>query len=136
MKLRLFSSSTLRGEIIHEMYIPLKKRLIKPGPFILFSLIEVTIMTITKAHLINSIFEHCGLQKQESVLVMESLLEIIKHALESGEDVLISGFGKFCVKNKNSRKGRNPQTGEDVILRKRRVVTFKHSGVLRKEMNG
>jgi integration host factor subunit alpha len=118
------------------MDISLKRRLIKPGPLILFSLIEVTIMTITKADLINSIFEHCGLQKQESVLIMESLLEIIKHTLESGEDVLVSGFGKFCVKNKNSRKGRNPQTGKDAMLRRRRVVTFKHSGVLRKEMNG
>jgi integration host factor subunit alpha len=64
------------------------------------------------------------------------LLEIIKSTLESGEDVLISGFGKFEVKEKNARRGRNPQTGSDLMLGARRVVIFKCSGVLREKMNG
>jgi integration host factor subunit alpha len=64
------------------------------------------------------------------------LLEIIKGTLEKSEDVLISGFGKFCVKNKKQRRGRNPATGDDLLLRERRVVTFKCSGKLRKKING
>jgi integration host factor subunit alpha len=93
-------------------------------------------MPITKANLIDSIYNNLDLQKQESRIIVESLLEIIKHTLESGEDVLISGFGKFCVKDKNKRRGRNPQTGNSVMLDARRVVTFKCSGVLRENMNG
>jgi len=68
--------------------------------------------------------------------VVDSLLEIIKNALEDGEDVLISGFGKFCVKDKRKRRGRNPQTGQDLLLDERRVVTFTCSGVLRDKING
>ncbi|BBO77925.1 hypothetical protein DSCW_53420 [Desulfosarcina widdelii] len=67
---------------------------------------------------------------------METLLEIIKSTLESGDDVLVSGFGKFCVKHKWARKGRNPATGESAILPARRVVTFKCSGQLRAKVNG
>jgi len=66
----------------------------------------------------------------------ESLQEIIKQTLESGEDVLISGFGKFCVREKKKRPGRNPQTGENVIIDARRVVTFQCSELLRGEING
>jgi len=68
--------------------------------------------------------------------VVESLIEIIKKTLESGEDVLISGFGKFCVKGKRERRGRNPQTGNDLMLGERRVVTFKCSGRLKNKING
>jgi len=68
--------------------------------------------------------------------VVESLVETIKNTLANGEDVLISGFGKFCVKEKRERRGRNPQTGEDLMLGERRVVTFRCSGVLRKKLNG
>ena len=93
-------------------------------------------MTITKADLMNALYENCELQRQKSVQVVESLTEIIKHTLESGEDVLISGFGKFSVRDKSKRKGRNPQTGEDAILRERRVVTFKTSPALREKING
>ena len=93
-------------------------------------------MPITKADIINSIYHNLDLQKQESTIIVESLLEIIKRTLESGEDVLISGFGKFCVKDKKERKGRNPQTASDMKLRARRVVTFKCSGVLRDRVNG
>lgn len=93
-------------------------------------------MTLTKANLIDSVYNELNFQKQKSTSAIESILEIIKHTLESGEDVLISGFGKFCVKDKNKRKGRNPQTASDMKLRARRVVTFKCSGVLRDRVNG
>jgi integration host factor subunit alpha len=92
-------------------------------------------MPITKANLIDSIYNNLDLQKQESRIIVESLLEIIKHTLESGEDVLISGFGKFCVKDKKERTGRNPQTASDMKLRERKVVTFKYSRTLREYLN-
>ncbi|UCF73844.1 MAG: integration host factor subunit alpha [Deltaproteobacteria bacterium] len=92
-------------------------------------------MTLTKADLIDSIYNQLNLPKTKSAELVESLLEIIKKALENGEDVLISGFGKFCVKDKRKRRGRNPQTGEDLMLGERRVVTFKCSGVLRSKIN-
>ena len=93
-------------------------------------------MSITKADIIDSIYKNSDLKKEESTFAVESLLEIIKQTLESGEDLLISGFGKFSVKGKNKRRGRNPQTGNGLILDARRVVTFKCSGVLREKMNG
>lgn len=93
-------------------------------------------MALTKANLIDSVYNELNFQKQKSTSAIESILEIIKHTLESGEDVLISGFGKFCVKDKNKRKGRNPKTASDMELRERRVVTFKCSGVLRDRVNG
>jgi integration host factor subunit alpha len=68
-------------------------------------------MILTKAGLINSMYNQVGLSKTRSAQVVESLLEIIKRTLENGEDVLIIGFGKFCVKEKGKRRGRNPQTG-------------------------
>ncbi len=68
--------------------------------------------------------------------MIEILLKIMKRTLESGEDVLVSGFGKFCVKTKHERRGRNPATGEDMMLEPRRVVTFKCSGKLRDKING
>ncbi len=92
-------------------------------------------MTLTKSDIVASIHE-LGLTKKKSVEVIESLLEIIKRSLESSEDVLISGFGKFCVKNKAKRRGRNPATGEDLMLRDRKVVTFKCSGKLRHKIDG
>ena len=92
-------------------------------------------MPITKADIINSIYNNLDLQKQESTIIVESLLEIMKRTLESGEDVLISGFGKFCVKDKTKRKGRNPQTGNSLMLDARRVVTFRCSRTLRENLN-
>ena len=92
-------------------------------------------MTTTKAHLIDSVYTHSNLQKQKSILIVDSLLEIIKSALASGEDVMVTGFGKFIVNKKDSRKGRNPQTGSDLQLDARRVVIFKCSGILRKKLN-
>jgi len=92
-------------------------------------------MALTKSEIVASV-HNLGLTKKKSVEVIESLLEIIKRSLESSEDVLISGFGKFCVKDKATRRGRNPATGEDMILRGRRVVTFKCSGKLRNKIDG
>ena len=93
-------------------------------------------MTLTKAKQIYSISDQIGFPKNRSSEIVETLLEIIKKSLESGEDVLISNFGKFCVREKTARKGRNPTTGEDMILKSRRVVTFRWSGELRKKING
>ena len=92
-------------------------------------------MALTKSEIVASV-HNLGLTKKKSVEVIESLLEIIKRSLESSEDVLISGFGKFCVKDKAKRKGRNPATGEDLMLRGRKVVTFKCSGKLRHKIDG
>jgi len=93
-------------------------------------------MTLTKVHLIDAIAEQNGFTKKQSTETVETILELIKSTLAAGEDVLISGFGKFCVKNKSGRKGRNPATGGDMMLRPRRVMTFKCSGILRKKING
>ena len=93
-------------------------------------------MTLTKAALIESIAESNGYPKNRPTETVESLLEIIKSTLESGKDVLISGFGKFCVNEKSERKGRNPATGSDIMLPARKVVTFKCSGKLRDMVNG
>jgi len=93
-------------------------------------------MTLTKAHVAKTIHNHCGFTNDRSAQLVGSLLEIIKQTLESAEDILITGFGKFCVKEKRERRGRNPQTGEDLMLDSRRVVTFRCSGVLRDKING
>ena len=92
-------------------------------------------MALTKEKIINSIYHQVGLSKSQSREVVEKLLEIIKRSLENNEDLLISGFGKFVVKQKAARRGRNPQTTEDLQLRARRVVVFKTSGVLRDKIN-
>ena len=92
-------------------------------------------MTLTKAAIVELVYTELGVQRKESVEIVESLLEIIKSTLESGGDVLVSGFGKFQVKDKKARKGRNPATGGDAILPARRVVTFKWSGTLRDKVN-
>ena len=93
-------------------------------------------MTLTKAMIIDQIQEQLGFPKNKSTEIIETLIEVIKKSLGNDDDVLISGFGKFCVKEKNERKGRNPATGDDLILSKRRVVTFKCSSCLRERING
>ncbi len=93
-------------------------------------------MTFTKDKIIESLYNQCGYSKTKSTDLFESLLEIIKKTLENGEDVLISGFGKFCVKEKSERKGRNPATGGAMMLESRRVVTFRCSQGLRDKVNG
>jgi integration host factor subunit alpha len=92
-------------------------------------------MTVTKDHIVSSICRQLDIPKKKSADLLESLLGMIQKNLENGEDVLISGFGKFCVKSKNARKGRNPATGEDLMLGSRRVVTFKCSPILRARVN-
>ena len=92
-------------------------------------------MSLTKDHLIVAIAQENGFPKKQSTEIVETLLKIIKLGLSSGEDVLISGFGKFCVKEKRDRKGRNPATGENMMIEARRVVTFHCSGKLRKKIN-
>jgi integration host factor subunit alpha len=96
-------------------------------------------VALTKADIVKdlaSIGRGTVFGKQESFDLVESLLEIMKQTLESGEDVLISGFGKFCVNEKKERPGRNPKTGEKLTLRARRTITFQSSGILKDKMNG
>ena len=91
--------------------------------------------TLTKAKIIDTVAESNGYTRKKSIETVGTVLELIKRSLESGEDVLISGFGKFCVRNKRVRQGRNPATGQDMVLRRRKVVTFRCSGVLREKLN-
>jgi integration host factor subunit alpha len=92
-------------------------------------------MTLTKIQIVESVQNQTGFTKNRSSELIETLLEIIKGTLESGEDVLISNFGKFVVNHKNERRGRNPATGDDMMLAQRKVVTFKCSGKLRDRIN-
>jgi integration host factor subunit alpha len=96
---------------------------------------ESSVATLTKAQIVENLFAKNLFTKGEASHIIETLFELMKQSLEEGEDVLISGFGKFCVKEKGRRRGRNPQTGESMILESRRVVTFKHSGVLREKIS-
>ncbi len=93
-------------------------------------------MTLTKEELIRNICWVSEFIKCDAVKAVESLFEVVKSTLASGDDVLISGFGKFCIKEKGKRKGRNPETGESMILAERRIVTFKCSPVLKRKLNG
>ena len=92
-------------------------------------------MTLTKNDIIEEIRTKNGFSRNKSIETVKTLLEIIKQTLESGEDIMISGFGKFCVNEKKARKGRNPATDEEMTLPARRVVTFKCSGKLRDQIN-
>ena len=92
-------------------------------------------MAVTKRLIIDRIYNNCGCSKNKATELTDSILEIIKKSLESGEDVLITGLGKFCVREKNERRGRNPATGEDLPLEARRVVTFRCSTVLKDRIN-
>ena len=91
--------------------------------------------TLTKAQIVDVVAERSGYTRKKFIEIVEIQLEVIKQSLESGEDVLISGFGKFCVNQKNKRRGRNPANGKDMMLRRRKVVTFKCSGKLRDKLN-
>ena len=94
-------------------------------------------MTFTKVDLIDQVYAtNPKMTKVQAREAVETILRIIKSNLESNEDVLLSGFGKFSVNDKSARKGRNPQTGESLMLNARRVVTFKPSGKLREKVNG
>ena len=93
-------------------------------------------MTLVKENLIESMYNQCGFSKQQSQTLVDNVFELIKKSLESGDDVLISGFGKFIVRKKAPRRGRNPATGGDLTLDARRVVTFKCSPVLKGKLDG
>jgi len=93
-------------------------------------------MTLTKIQIVESIHNETGLPKNKSTEIVETFIEIIKKTLASGEDVMISNFGRFCVKEKAERKGRNPATGDDLMLEPRKVVTFRCSGKLRERVDG
>jgi integration host factor subunit alpha len=92
-------------------------------------------MALTKAKMVEIIAERNGSTKNKSIEVVENLIEIIKRTLESGDDVLVSGFGKFCVKSKGQRRGPNPATGDKLLLSARKVISFKCSGKLRDKIN-
>ena len=92
-------------------------------------------MALTKTQVVDSVQERIGFSRKKSTELVENLIEIIKDSIQNGDDVLISGFGKFCVKEKGVRKGRNPATGADMMLNQRKVVTFKCSSVLREKVN-
>jgi integration host factor subunit alpha len=92
--------------------------------------------TLTKARIVEAVVQKNGYTQQKAFETVEILLELIKSTLENGEDVLISSFGKFCVKKKTERRGRNPATGKDMMMRPRKVVTFRSSGKLREKVNG
>ena len=93
-------------------------------------------MTLTKASIVDLVCSENGCSRKDAVNAVEILVETMKRTLASGEDVLISGFGKFNVKSKKERRGRNPATGDDLVLEPRKVVTFKCSGQLRDKING
>jgi integration host factor subunit alpha len=92
-------------------------------------------VTVTKADIVERIYEKVGFSKKEASEVVDSIFEVIKQHLERGEKVKVSGFGNFVVHEKAERKGRNPQTGETIMIRGRRVLGFKASPMLKKSMN-
>ncbi|MBN2254902.1 MAG: integration host factor subunit alpha [Deltaproteobacteria bacterium] len=92
-------------------------------------------MTLTKAEIVKNLHAQTGFSKERCTELVESVFELMKQELENGNDMLISGFGKWSVKGKNPRKGRNPQTGSELMLDGRRVVTFKCSRKLKESVN-
>jgi integration host factor subunit alpha len=92
-------------------------------------------MTLTKAQIVEAVAEQNSFPKNKSSEIVEILLELVKINLELGDDILISGFGKFCVREKNERRGRNPATGEDMMMAPRRIVTFRWSRNLKEKLN-
>ena len=93
-------------------------------------------MTLTKAEIAEQVHNQLGRSKKQSARMVEALFEIIKESLEEGKDVVISGFGKFSIRERGERKGRNPLTGDLIILPAKKVVTFRCSGKLREKING
>ena len=92
-------------------------------------------MAMTKADIVEIVREKIGFGIKESTEIVEQVFGILKESLEGGEKIKISGFGNFVVRQKRSRKGRNPKTGEEMVISGRRIVTFKPSLVLRKALN-
>ena len=92
-------------------------------------------MSLTKIDIIEAVYTHLGIPKKDCIRIVESVFEIIKDDLGKGNDVMISGFGKWTVKAKKKRKGRNPQTGKELMINARKVVTFRPSQVLKGIVN-
>ena len=90
---------------------------------------------MTKADIVERVYEKIGLSKPDSVKLVEQVLEIMKGTLERGENLKITGFGNFVVKKKSDRRGRNPQTGEEITIEARRILTFKPSALLKQSIN-
>ncbi len=90
---------------------------------------------MTKVDIVSSVYEKVGFPKKEAMRVVETIFDILKEALERGEKVKISGFGNFIVRSKRARRGRNPQTGDDIEISSRKILTFKPSQVLKNELN-
>ena len=93
-------------------------------------------MAITKIDIVQNISDKLGISKNDSSRIVESVLEIMKEQLSKGDTVKISGFGNFVVRSKNARRGRNPQTGSEMEICARKVLTFKCSNILKKALNG
>ena len=92
-------------------------------------------MSLTKAEIVEKLHQETGLSKKQAGDALKDIIDIIKNRLETGESVLISGFGRFAVKEKRPRRGRNPATGKSIMLDGRKVVSFKCSGVLKDRLN-
>jgi integration host factor subunit alpha len=90
---------------------------------------------MTKADIVERVADQCGVSKKDSIEMVESVFSILKDTLENGEEIKISGFGKFEVKSKHARKGRNPQTGDAITIEARRILTFKPSTILKNTIN-
>lgn len=91
---------------------------------------------MTKADIVERVADKCRISKKDSIEMVESVFNVLKSTLENGEDIKISGFGKFEVKNKHERKGRNPQTGESIIIGARRILSFTPSSILKSAVQG
>ncbi|MBN2809022.1 MAG: integration host factor subunit alpha [Deltaproteobacteria bacterium] len=90
---------------------------------------------MTKADMVELVYERIGVSKRESARIVETIFDVVKETLEKGENVKISGFGSFNIQHKKPRRGRNPQTGEEITISARRVLSFKASNVLREQLN-
>jgi len=93
-------------------------------------------MGVTKAEIARIVHERVGLSKKESAQIVDAVIDTVRHSLEHGEDVKISGFGHFMVRAKRARRGRNPKTGEEITITPRRVVTFRASHLMKMKMSG
>ena len=93
-------------------------------------------MAMTKIDIVQNIFDKLGISRKDSTRIVESVFELMKEQLSNGDTVKISGFGNFVVRSKNARRGRNPQTGSEMEICARKVLTFKCSNVLKKTLNG
>ncbi|MBI5469489.1 MAG: integration host factor subunit alpha [Deltaproteobacteria bacterium] len=90
---------------------------------------------MTKADIVEIVFEKVGFSKKDVGMVIEEIFEVVKNTLQQGEKVKISGFGNFTIRQKRARRGRNPQTGTEITIDERRVMTFKASQLLKKAIN-